>query len=63
MTNAEAAEYYVAQADDALAHGERAYAHQLYHSAVMHDSNNLSAREGFAATENPHRVPPVRAES
>ena len=39
MTNAEAAEYYVAQADDALAHGGTAYAHQLYHSAVMHDSN------------------------
>jgi hypothetical protein len=63
MTNAEAADYYVAQADEALAHGERAHAHQLFHTAVLHDSNNPNAREGFAATDDPARVPPAQAKS
>ena len=60
MTNAEAAEYYVERAEVAAENGQSARARSLFHSAVMHDPENLRAREGFEATANVAKVPPAQ---
>ena len=56
MTNAEAAQYYVARAMAAAANGRTAHAHQSFHSAVMHDPQNMSARQRFEATAHPPKI-------
>ena len=56
MTNAEAGQYYVARAMAATAKGQTAHAHQLFHSAVMHDPENVGAQQGFEATTHPPKI-------
>lgn len=50
MTNEEAAAYYVRRARAAESHGELPRANRFYHSAILHDPNNLEAKRGFDQT-------------